>query len=243
MYDDSRTSLAEYGVTASYRPDFEMNPDRKYPHRVDLARVKAERLEIHADISLDERLRESLLQCCFDEEDRQAGIAAFGTAYSKNKVRHAVSARVTGLLEPDEPQHLRIDYEVETMAKPAKGLQSLSKLFAILGPMSDKLTFLCFASFTYPWTTHSSLLTLPMKIEESEGLPFDEIRGLRLTRVRDDKMVYTAIVDRPTNEEIAHLISFTYSGRLTPQVPGEILTRATEISLRFVSELPEERTE
>jgi|GEM_PF-3699098 len=220
-----------------------MSPDRKYPYRVDLAGVKAERLEIHADISLDEQLRESLLQCCFDEEDREAGIAAFGTAYSKNKVRHTVIAHVTGLHEPNGPQHLRIDYEAATVAKPTKGLQSLSKLFAILRPMSDELTFLCFASFTYHWTTYTSLPTLPMKIEESEGLPFDEIRGFRLTRVRDDKIVYSAIVDRPTNEEIAHLISFTYSGRFTPQVPGEILTRATEISLRFVSELPEERTE
>jgi len=219
-----------------------MNPDRKYPHRVDLAGVKAERLEIHADMTLDKNVREALLRWCFDEEDRQAGIAAFGTVYSKSKVRHAVFTHVTGLLNPDEPQHLRIDYEADTMTKPAKGLQPLSKLFATLRPMSGELTFQCFASFTYPWTTYTSLLTLPMKIEESEGLPFDEIRGFRLARVRDDKTVYSAIVDLPTNEEIAHLISFTYSGRFTPQLPAGVLTRATEISLRFVSERPEERT-
>lgn len=216
-----------------------MNPKRKYPHRVDLGRVKAERLEIHADMSLDQNFREALLQSCFDEEDRRAGIAAFGTAYSRNKVRHAVFGQVPGLHEADTPQHLRIEYQAATMWKPAKGLHSFSKLFATLRSVSDELTFLCFATFTYSWKTYEPLLTLPMKIEKSEGLPFDEIRGFRFARVRDHKIVYSTIVDRPTNEDIAHQISFTYSGRFTPQVPGEILARAIEISLRFVSERPE----
>lgn len=219
-----------------------MNPDRKYLHRVDLARVKAERLEIHADLSLDEQLREVLLRYCFDEEDRQAGIAVFGTAYSKSKIRHTVYAIVTGLLEPDEPQDLLLEYQAASTRKPVKGLQPVSRLFAALRPISNDLTFRCFATFRYSWTTYASVLALPMQIAESKGLPFDEIRGFRLARVRADKVVYSAILDRPTNEDTTHMISFTYSGRFTPQVPAEILTRATEISLRFVSEHPEERT-
>jgi len=220
-----------------------MNGKREYPLRVDLARVKAERLEIHADLSLDEQLREVLLRYCFDEEDRQAGMASFGTAYYKSKIRHTVYAIVTGLLEPDEPQDLLLEYQAASTRKPVKGLQRVSRLFAALRPISNDLTFLCFATFSYSWTTYTSVPTLPMKMRESEALPFDEIRGLRLVRLRDGKVVYSAILDRPTDEDVSQMISFTYQGRFTPQVPGEILTRATEISLRFVSEHPEERTE
>jgi hypothetical protein len=66
------------------------------------------------------------------------------------------------------------------------------------------------------------------------NLPFDELRGFRAVKRGNGDLLYSLIIDRPTNRDISHSITFSFSMRLDKNLPLTVLERARDISRLFV---------
>lgn len=213
-----------------------MRRGTRYPDRIDLGSVNATDLEISAEVSLGQALCDSILQHSFDDDDRRQGLSVFGTSYSRNRVRHAAFVAVSGLDVPEEKQFISISYFAPWERRPAAGLEPISTILSLLETYPEESELTCRVIFMYDNSRYDSAIRLPVALETPAGPEVDEIRGLRLTRTKDNLVVYSVVIDRPENEDTRHALSFTYQARFSSALPGRIVEEATEISREFVVE-------
>lgn len=206
----------------------------RYPERIDLASINITGLEITAEVRLGRALCDSILEYSFNDEDRKQGLSAFGTSYSRNKVRHSAFVAISGLNAPDEEQLIRISYSAPSVWKPRPGLERVTTILSLLETYPEESELSCRVMFLYDNKRYDSLLKLPLALETPSGPEADEIRGLRLTRTRDDLVLYSLVIDRPENEDTQHALSFTYQGQLSQALPSQVVEEAAEISQGFV---------
>lgn len=214
-----------------------MSRRRRDLTRLDLAGVHAVHFCFRAELSLNTGLRERLLAFSVDEDDRQAGRTMFGTPYRRSHTHHFAWGSVERLGDESGPHEVVFSYWAAPEEVPSVSLPHIVELIQQLEELPDETKFACHAEFKYPHETFASRwLALPGEVRKRDIVPFDEIRGYRLTRVSNGDIVYSIIVDRPTNEDIMHSITFSFLSRPASTLPSEIFKYAVSISSDFVRE-------
>lgn len=214
-----------------------MTRRRTDPTRLDLARVHAVHFCFQSELSLNTPLRRGLLDLSVDEEDRQAGRAIFGTSYRRSRTDHVAWGSVEGLSDESGPHKVIFSYSFAAEEVPSPLLPHILKLTQQLEGLPNEIEFACHAVLLYPHEIFASRwVALPGEISKRNIVPFDEIRGYRLTRVTDGDIVYSVLIDRPTNEDMLHSVTFSFLSRLTSALPGEIFKYAVSISSDFIRE-------
>jgi hypothetical protein len=204
----------------------------------DLAGVHATRLSLI--IALPDTAGNVLPQSLNVDANRAAQ-TGFVSNYVRGRKKHQAYAHFIPSRGKGFPRRLHVLYDLEPVEFEGE-TRTIPDLFAALTALDAHSDAVCSADFEYRDTQWSSLLKLPWRPLEMERLPFDEFRGFRAVKLRNGDVLYSIVVDRPTSEEIAHSLRFSYPARLDGHLPATLLERAVEISRLFVSsKAPSER--
>lgn len=185
------------------------------------------------------------LQSCFidkktKKEQSKSLLFVFGRDYKVDEQVHYERAIIFKSGKTGNKYTIIISYSLQGpifgLPFNEQQLVSMDKLFDCLNEI-DKETILdvkAFFSYSDEKYTTISSLHLPIKVDKNDT--FDEIRGVRFTKTQDDKVIYSIVVDRPTNKNIFTNLFFQYVGRLDKELSKNIIKYSTEISRRFVNE-------
>lgn len=198
--------------------------------KLDLVRFKAVEITFSTVVRLESEFFGSILDTQPDFP-KKSGFATFGTRYSRREITHLVSGFM-GLLE-DQGYYVGIKYDREATVRPPRGVPPISQMFEVLSSVGGTHNFSCKARFRYPATEYQSIVGIPVRLEESKALPYNEIRGLRVVRREGEEILYDVSLDR-RNEDIYVETEFNYVGMFSTELPSSILSSASEISSAFV---------
>lgn len=122
---------------------------------------------------------------------------------------------------------------------------SLLSLLEGLAGVDATADVACSAHFDFEANAGVSTISLPVPIPRAEGsiegLPDAagvgqrfQVRGLRMTLLDEEGSIDSStVIDRPTNAEYHITVSFTRSSSISPELPGVLFNRASEISRGF----------
>ena len=198
--------------------------------KLDLVRFKAEGIRFSTVVPLQPEFFRSILDTQPDLA-KELGFATFGTRYSRSKMAHLAS----GVIRPleDGGYLVGINYEREARIQPPRGVPAISHMFEVLSSIGGTHNFSCTARFRYPAAEYQSIIGIPVRLEESKALPYNEIRGLRVVKREGEDILYDVLLDR-RNEYIHAETEFSYAGTFSAELPSSILLSAVEIGSAFV---------
>jgi hypothetical protein len=162
----------------------------------------------------------------------------FGGKYVIRKKIHYSAAIVWKDKKKDPKTAIKIIYKTKSdpllseLAKD-KELKPISELLSILLPLNTDVNFDSAIDFLYSHTKFEpNIIELPIQFKDSSY--FDEIRGVRVTKLEKDEQLYTVIIDRPDNKAISHSVRFNYKTKLKSDVLNLVFEYGKNISERFV---------
>lgn len=141
---------------------------------------------------------------------------------------------VAWFVEEDSKVTLTVEYTVEDSGPVPRGIKSFYWLLLQLTGFGLKPSINCLVNFEYPNKEWRSVIPLPLRLIESEALPFDELRGVRAVKLRDGEVAYSLILDQAKNGNHTHLASFAYESTVNISLPERILEEGVKISLLFI---------
>lgn len=205
---------------------------RRLPRGIalDLAAVHATGLSLAVELS--EVDSGSLLQH-LGLDVTSASKTQFVSNYSREGRKHQAWAYLSSRRGKGPPRAIRLSYDLQPVEF-GEQTRSIAELLQGLTELDVRAEADCFAAFEYSDDDWSSIVSLPWQPLRMEALPFDEFRGFRAIKTLEGEVLYNIIVDRATNREISHSLTFSYPARLDGRLPLSVLERAAEISRLFV---------
>ena len=204
--------------------------------KLNLKSINAERISLDALIDIPVNILNKMLDLYPKKKfGKKTIFILFGETYVVKKKRHYFAAFVVREDIKKSETHINIicGTEADPMLKPAKDARPISDLMEILALIDFDVNFDVIATFEYSDNAYeTSGIDLPIRFETSGS--FDEIRGVRVTKLENENVSYTAIIDRPDNKDISHSIRFNYKTRLTGDFLNLALDYSKNISGRFV---------
>ncbi len=207
------------------------------PSRLDLVRSSATELALEALLELDSASFTDLLVEYAVRASSGRSVAFFYTEYRRSRVEHACLGSIVQVKPGGEEYRLVLTYSVGTTASVPvpEGTRPVLDMLHMLSDMPEEHAFDCRASFRYRASEYVSCVPMPLVVGHATRLPYTDIRGVHLAKVRDEAHLYDIIIDHapPKADTVRHLISFEYLSRFTPELPSDVLRFAAGISKEF----------
>lgn len=200
-------------------------------HFVDLKAANAVSLELSIPLSTDEAAR---VVSHVGTSLAEARARPFWDTYEKSGRNHSVVARFAG-----DADNTRVTLEYSLRRFGDNQGRSTEKVADALSSVLQTARAEVAADFEYSTANWRSVVTLPSKIDSSANMPFDEIRGYRFAKRREDKgILYSVVLDLigDAAEELISLhVGYGHVGRMPigEFVAGSLL-RAVQIASPFV---------
>lgn len=207
------------------------------PSRLDLVRSSATDLALQANLDVDFAFLAELLTGYAVSGPTGRKVAFFYTEYRRSRVEHACVGSIAQVQAEGEEFRFVLTYSVGPAASllmPEKTRPVLD-LLDMLSDMPEEYAFDCRASFRYQASRYVSRVPMPLTVGHSSRLPYTDIRGVHLAKVRDGASLYDVIIDHaaPETDTVLHMVSFEYLSRFALELPGDILRFAEGISNEF----------
>jgi hypothetical protein len=209
----------------------------KDPSRLDLVRSFATELALRAVAEIDFAPLTDLMAeyGMSDQEGRR--FAFFQTEYRRSRVKHESVGSILQVEPKTQRYRFTVTYSVGagTGASMREGTKPVLDMLHLLSDMPEEHQFTCRAGFQYPANRYTSCIPIPLAVRDSTKLPYTDIRGVHLAKVRDGSLLYDIIIDHaaPESEVVLHLTTFEYVGGFTSDLPGDVLRFALDISHDF----------
>ncbi len=194
-------------------------------HLIDL--VAAHSVLFSLDIDLGDRATALIQALEIPESDIDRRL--FLEQYERSKTRHELAVFFS------EQRDVRISYDL----RPTEGDLShppARDAIAALCNLGGEVQAYCYGDFEFPVSEYRSVPQLPVTMERSEALPFDEVRGYRLVKLAADREpVYSVVLDMIDTDIVSVHVSFAHAGTFdTPDFVAAAFARAIQISGQFV---------
>lgn len=210
-----------------------MLPRGVNPLRLDLRQHQCTQLILLGTIALDQSKVEALSQMIKAARQRQEWPWVFGERYRAGGGWYFVEtflypARQTGVL------NIQMVFSRGKEITPR--VAAIAPMLDALSDSETAITVTCNAHFDYAENEGASTVPLPVGSQEAIALPEGpkmrfQVRGLRITQLDEEGSEdFSIVIDRPTNEEFHHTVSFERISALSDDLPGQLLERASEIS-------------
>lgn len=199
----------------------------------DLASVNAVDLTFYVELPLNGQLVNEIHKVSPPDEDGDSG---FIDSYAVQRHGHRAIAWVISPAENKADFRISFNYIPERHERLAKKVPKVGQLIDIVSNLQQEVKFNCSVTFQFSKRERTSpILLLPMRISRSAIIPFDEVRGMRLVKLEDNKILYSVILDLTSEGILQQNIGFPYSANFSGTLADNILHEATDISRKFVS--------
>ncbi|MDH5695378.1 MAG: hypothetical protein OEZ00_02040 [Dehalococcoidia bacterium] len=195
--------------------------------RLNLARWDCLSFRITTEVTLEEDVAESLGIVL------KRRFARFYEQYTRGGVLHSMALRFVRYQEPRNRYGIRLLYETEQTQEFMPSLiikpttPKPSEVFLRVCNLETSLVFRCDCSFIYKREGEGVYFPLPIKLEDEL---FDEIRGVRLVKLQQDKILLENFIDLVEPDVMIHRIKFAHEGKCSVDLPQRLLRRAKTIS-------------
>ena len=198
-----------------------------------LTAVNASELNFYAELPLDSNLINEIHRLSKPDED---GDSLFLDSYSTERHGHGVVAWVISPKAENENNfRISFTYNVEKLRRLPRGAPKLVALIDILSNLKSKVEFQCAGTFQFrKREAATSVVSLPLRIFQSPGMPFDEICGLHFVKLEGSKTQYSVILDLVPDGTVYQSIRFAHSDEFSGTLADGILNKAVEISKKFI---------
>ncbi len=191
---------------------------------IDLQSAHCELFSLHSHFPPGEPARDLLVSACGSEFSKR------GKAEGKYSISGR-TYRVRVSVDRSAKFGTVIDITCDNLPKKSGKLKpslDVEKLWKCLEKASKLPTWHCKAFFEYPSSGYDVKYRLPSPIDRPmEG--FSEIRGVRLVRTIESKVLYSVILDRPDNTDIRCTVYFTIQKETFEALADDAFRKATEI--------------
>jgi hypothetical protein len=198
--------------------------------RINLARWNCFQFRITTEMTLSDDIVRTL------GIDPKRRFHVLHEAYNRDQIAHSMTMRLVRLGEQQNRYGVRLVYETESPKEPGTGLMvrqtkpsssKVSEIFLRLCRVESLLLFRCDCSFSYRREEKGIYFPLPIKIEDEL---FDEVRGIKLVKLQQDKILLENYVDLVEPNLMIHRVKFLHEGKCTIDLPQKLLRQARKIS-------------
>lgn len=204
-----------------------MQTDAATKLRINLAKSRCFSFRITTEATLGEEVAELL------GIDPRRRFKTLYEQYTRGRIAHLMTLRFARHKDERNRYVIRVVYETEqpmefvprlrvepTSPKPCEAFLQVCNL-------EIPLVFRCDCSFFYKREDKEIYFALPIKLEDEL---FDEIRGIRLVKLQQDKIMLENFVNLVEPGVMIHRIKFVHEGRCSADLPQRLLRRAKAIS-------------
>lgn len=167
----------------------------------------------------------------FDDGFHYAELASF----LKNGRTHKVSLHLVD--STSGKAHLNVGYFLGESDLPKGSRVNLRKIHKVLDSLSVPCVVSCFATGHFPLDQHKPILTLPLMKFNMPHEYFDEIRGIRLAKLKDGVEDESAALDFFKEGEIHVFVQTRYSAVIDAKVPASALQRLVNLKDHAVTKV------
>jgi hypothetical protein len=202
---------------------------------IDLETARCRVFSLHSHFPAGEPAKDLLVKACGSEFSKRRGRAEGRYSVSGRPYRVGVSVNRSATFGTV----VDIEYgHVPRKPRKAKTILDVDKLWKCLGRASKlPKRWHCRAIFEFPPIGYNLKYGLPSPIARPmDG--FNEIRGVRLARTIEGKVLYTVILDRPDNAEITCTLFFTIQDEKLEGLADDAFGKACDIIELVVSPEP-----
>ena len=151
---------------------------------------------------------------------------------------------LTSIISHDDPplitiRYLPVSIHHSTIRSFRKGFSDLKELVGMLG-VSCTVTGSAEYELEKGWKT---VVSLPMFVFNSSNNVFDEIRGLRLVHVENNKEVESTIIDIHNDGTLSSSLEVTYQTMLSQNIAGQTLTLLSKLRSKMIVQTEDDEAE
>src|SRR3990172_1608674 len=193
--------------------------------RIDLVRSKCRALRLTFATAISEDTASNL-----GFTSKTSRFKSFYETYSRNEEQIVISLNVTKRIGEQETYAIRLSYQIlgsDTMRFPSKR-SKVSDVFTYLCDEKRELLFRCECLFSYKREVETSLFTLPIDLQDYKM--FDQLRGMRLVKLENEKILWENSIDLPDMDTMTHRVKFAVDSTCNLELPNLLHKRAKEIS-------------
>ncbi len=195
--------------------------------RINLASGKCFSFRVTTDAVLGEDVTKLL------DMDPKRRFTMFYEEYTRSGITHSMMLRFARHLRQQNRYAIRLVYETqepkEVMPRSISETTSPkpSEQFIKICSLEDLFLFRCDCSFSYKRGDKEVHFPLPIEIEDEL---FDEIRGVRFVKLRQDKILMENFLDLIETDLMVHRVRFAHEGKFSVDLPQKLLKQAKSIS-------------
>jgi hypothetical protein len=199
----------------------------------DLVSVNVVNLTFYVELPLSDQLVNDIHEASPPDEDGDSG---FFDSYAVQRHGHGAIAWVISPATNESEFRISFNYALAKAERLPKKLPKVEQLIDVLSNIRQEATFNCSVTFQFgKREPASSVVVLPIRISRSATIPFDEVRGIRLVKLEDNKILYSVILDLTSEGALHQNIGFSHSANFSRTLVDDILHKATDISRKFIT--------
>lgn len=196
--------------------------------RVDLIRSRCNLLRITFAKELSESIASDL-----GFTTGSSGFKSFYETYTRNDEKVVITLNINKRPLQDRFYAIRLSYEILIRATPRVHIgipSSRPKVSDAFARICDEkqVLFRCECLFSYKREEDTVPFALPIELKDYKM--FDEIRGMRLVKLENEKILWENSLDLPDIDTMTHRVKFAIDSKCNIDLPNLLLKRAKEIS-------------
>lgn len=197
----------------------------------DFATFSINEIELSSEVELTEDLIQQIRTASPADKDNDS---TFYDVYKVEKNGYYGWMAIS-IAEDSKTCNLSLHYESGRARKLTKQVPSVNQALGILSKISEPIELSCSLTFEFAKRDRvKTVLNLPLVLTESPKLPFNEIRGLHLSKSEGRISKCDVILDRRQDGSLTEILIFRHTGNINASLLDDIVSRAREISGSFV---------
>lgn len=158
--------------------------------------------------------------------------------YRKGGQNHRVDARLT--IGKDGGSSLIINYVVGEIRRTVERRRNLTKIEAFLDDLEAVCSVVCLGHTDVPIDRFKPIIGLPLLEFNMPNAHFDEIRGIRLVKLKANDEQDSVALDMQVKGELHVYAQTTYNSNLGSDLASKSLSRLIALKDRSISEIQTE---
>lgn len=161
--------------------------------------------------------------------------SVFADIYKVGNTKYGSSVLVSKTKKKEANYQISFDYKIISSRKRKLGFPHIDRALQILSNIDGTVKLECFSTFEFTKRDKvKTIVSLPITVSESPYLPFNEIRGLHLSRMEEKHPKCDIILDRDRDGTLNETLLFSYEAKISETLLDEVVSEAVKVSNSLV---------
>lgn len=201
--------------------------------KIDLKSLSIDEIRVFGNLDLNNDYIQQIRTASPPDKD---GDSVFWDVSTEKNNKYSIILIISPIKKDSTVHKLSLHCHRGKVSKKTKTTPLIEEALGILSHIDKSVEFTCFVGFVFAKRDKvKPLINLPLILSTSSILPFSEVRGFHLAKLKDKKSIYDVILDLDTHGTINETIFFKDEIKIKDSLVNDLINKATEISERFVT--------